>query len=61
MSDSNSPRRVIAEIRVASDLSAIPQIGSRSIHQYWQLLARDFEGILLAPQRRPDNSGVAWT
>jgi hypothetical protein len=61
MSESDSPRRVIAEIRVGADQTAIPQIGSRSIHHFWQLLARDFQDILLAPQRRPDDSGVAWT
>ena len=61
MSDSDNPRRVVAEIRAGADQSAIPQIGSRSIHQYWQLLSVDFQGILLAPQRRPDDGGVAWT
>jgi hypothetical protein len=61
MSESDSPRRVIAEIRLGADQSAIPQIGSRSIHHCWQLMARDFQDILLAPQRRPDNSGIAWT
>ena len=61
MSESDSPRRVVAEIRIGSEQSAITRIGSRSIHHYWQLLARDFQGILLAPQRRPDDSAVAWT
>jgi hypothetical protein len=39
----------------------IAKVGSRSIHQYWHLLAPDFQGILLTPQRRPDEGGVAWT
>ena len=60
MSESDSPRRVTAEIRFGVDQSTIAKIGNRSIYQYWQLLARDFQGILLAPQRRPDEGGVAW-
>jgi len=61
MSESDSPRRVVAEIRVGADQSGLTKIGSRSIHHYWQALARDFQGVLLAPQRRPDDGGVAWT
>jgi hypothetical protein len=60
LSESNSPRRVTAEIRFGTDRSTIAKIGNRSIYQYWPLLARDFQGILLAPQRRPDEGGVAW-
>ena len=61
MSESDSPRRVVAEIRVGADQPAITKIGSRSLHHYWQALVRDFQGVLLAPQRRPDDGGVSWT
>ena len=54
------PRRVVAEIRSGGDQSSIARIGSRSIHQYWNLLAPHFRDVLLAPQRRPDNEGVSW-
>jgi len=49
-----------AEIRFGIDRSTIAKIGNRSVYQYWQLLAREFQGILLAPQRRPDEGGVGW-
>jgi hypothetical protein len=42
MSESDSSRRVVAEIRVGADQPAITKIGSRSLHHYWQALARDF-------------------
>lgn len=61
MSEDDRPRRVIAEIRFGADPMGIPQIGSRSIHHFWQLLAPAFQGIFLPPQRRPDDSGVAWS
>src|ERR1017187_621732 len=61
MSESDSSRRVVAEIRVGAAQPAITKIGSRPLHHYWEALARFFQCARLAPQRRPDDGGVSWT
>jgi hypothetical protein len=60
MSEGGS-RRAVAEIRFGEDRSGIAKVGGRSIHQYWSLLGPHFRDVLLAPQRRSDDGGVAWT
>jgi len=54
-------RRAVAEIRFGEDRIGITKVGGRSIHQYWTLLGPHFRDVLLAPQRRSDDGGVAWT
>lgn len=60
MSEGGS-RRAVAEIRFGEDRSGLTKVGGRSIHQYWSLLSPHFRDVLLAPQRRSDDGGVAWT
>lgn len=60
MSEGGS-RRAVAEIRFGEDRSGLTKVGGRSIHQYWSLLGPHFRDVLLAPQRRSDDGGVAWT
>ena len=60
MSEGGS-RRAVAEIRFGEDRIGITKVGGRSIHQYWSLLGPHFRDVLLAPQRRSDDGGVAWT
>jgi len=60
MNDGGS-RRAVAEIRFGEDRVGITKVSGRSIHQYWTLLAPHFRDVLLAPQRRSDDGGVAWT
>jgi len=54
-------RRAVAEIRFGEDRAGLTKVGGRSIHQYWSLLSPHFRDVLLAPQRRSDDGGVAWT
>ena len=51
-------RRAIAAL--GSNRSAVPTIGSRSLHQYWALLMPHFRGILLPPQSHTDGAGTQW-
>jgi hypothetical protein len=60
MNESGS-RRAVAEIRFGEDRIGITKVSGRSIHQYWTLLGPHFRDVLLAPQRRSDDGGVAWT
>jgi hypothetical protein len=60
MSEGGS-RRAVAEIRFGEDRSGLTKVGGRSIHQYWSLLSPHFRDVFLAPQRRSDDGGVAWT
>jgi len=60
MSEGGS-RRAVAEIRFGEDRSSITKVSGRSIHQFWSLLGPHFRDVLLAPQRRSDDGGVAWT
>ncbi len=60
MSEGGS-RRAVAEIRFGEDRSSITKVAGRSIHQFWSLLSPHFRDVLLAPQRRSDDGGVAWT
>ena len=53
-------RRAVAEIRFGEDRAGLTKVGGRSIHQYWSLLSPHFRDVLLAPQRRSDDGGVAW-
>ena len=59
MNDDGS-RRAVAEIRFGEDRAGLTKVGGRSIHQYWSLLSPHFRDVLLAPQRRSDDGGVAW-
>src|SRR5258708_7253891 len=53
-------RRAVAEVRFGPP-SVVTMAGSRTVHQYWNLLSSHFREILLMPHRRSDGGGVSWT
>lgn len=61
MSDATNKRRALAEISYGSARNPVVAAGNRPVHHYWSLLAPHFRGVLLAPQRRSDDRGVAWS
>src|SRR5450432_2668790 len=54
-------RRSTAEVELGENPSGLSMIGNRPIHHSWHLFPAQFLNVLLAPQRRPDGSGVSWT
>jgi len=61
MNPPGNQRKAAAEIRFGEDEMEIVRLEDRSIYHFWHLLAPHFQDILLPPQRRSDDGGVAWS
>lgn len=52
--------RVVCELRFGAERSAVTIFGSRTIYDFWELLARNYASVMLPPQWRAMEGRVSW-